>query len=90
MIVYFRSQFDKAVHDLEGWRLAYFIDIGLVGQANDEDAAAMRSFGALVQSFHRFGGNVIRHGPIDLTSQCDKAGVDTKFTGFPSEVKGIA
>ena len=59
MIVYFRSQLDKAVHDLKGWRLAHFIDIGLVGQANDEDAAAMRSFSVLVQSFHRFGGNVV-------------------------------
>ena len=84
-----RAESGEAVEQFEGRRLAHVIDIGLVGEAEDENPAAFDGFALVVEGDHGALDDVFGHRAVDLAGEFDEAGVNAEFAGFPGEIEGI-
>ncbi len=85
----FRAEGLEAVEELECRGFAHVIDIGLVGEAEEKDAAAFDGFPLIIESNHGALDHVFGHPAVDLAGEFDEAGVDAVFAGLPGEVEGV-
>ena len=69
--------------------LAVVVHVGLVGQAEDEDLAALDRLAVVVERLRDAVHDMLRHGGIDFARQLDEARVLAVFAGFPREIKRI-
>ena len=79
----------EAVEEFEGGGFAHVVDVGFVGEAEEEDAAAFDGFAVVVEGAHGAVDDVLGHGAVHLSGEFDEAGVHAEFAGFPSEVEGV-
>ena len=89
VIGHFCAEGLEAVEQLESGRLAHVVDVRLVGETKEKDAAAFHRFPCLVERNHGLVHDVFGHRAVDLAGELDEAGVDAEFLGFPGEVEGI-
>src|SRR5206468_11679567 len=73
----------------KGWRLAQVVDVSLVREAEEQNAAAVEWLLARIEGLGETVHDPLRHGCVDLAGQLDKARVLSVLAGFPSEVKRI-
>ena len=80
------AEFLEAIHEREGWRFTHVVDVGLVGETEQQDAAAVDGLGARVECLHGALDDVFRHGSVDLPGELDETCVHAEFAGFPREI----
>ncbi len=86
-------QFGAVVHelldDLGSGRFTDIIDIGLVRDAEHEDARATDGLGNLVQRFGHARDDITWHLRVDLASEFDELGRIAGLFGFPGEIERV-
>lgn len=89
VVVHRSAAFFEEVEERVGWRLPVIVHIGLVGQAEEEDAAAVYGLLHAVEGEHRLFHHVLRHGGVHLAGEFDEARVYAKLAGLPREVERV-
>src|SRR5207302_5201080 len=79
----------EQLHDLKRGRLARVVDVFLVGDSKQADAASLERFGFLIESLARSLHHIFRHGRINLARQLDEARMDAELTGYPRQVERV-
>src|SRR6185369_17033833 len=81
-------RFEQA-HDVECGALADVVDVRLVRDADDEDAAAVHRLSFFVECLRDLGNDVRRHLTIDLAGEIDEARLVVQRPHLPREVMRI-
>ena len=76
-------------HDVNGRRFAHIVNIALVRNAVDMDLRTLDRFRMIVQSILDLGDHKVRHLPVDVASQFDKARLNPGLLRFPGEIERI-
>ena len=74
VIVEVRATLLEQFHDFQGGRFTQIVDILFVGDAEDKQFRALRTFLVIVERRGDGVDNVIRHGGVHFAGQFDEAG----------------
>src|SRR5581483_11536389 len=70
--------------------LAHVADVGLVGDADDQDLRARERLpGAVVERLRDQRAAVVRHRLVHLAGQLDELGREVVLAGLPGQVEGV-
>src|SRR5690554_361160 len=86
---YVGAFFFQQRHDFHCWGFAGVVDVLLVGQGHDQDAAALDGLAVVIQGIGYLLHHPVGHVVVDFACQLDKAGIDAIFPGLPGEVEGV-
>lgn len=75
--------------DLGGGGFADVVDVGLIGDAEDEDAGVFEGLGVEVEGVGDLIDDVAGHGAVDFAGEFDEAGGEAELFGFEGEVEGV-
>src|SRR3989442_1040610 len=89
IIRYNRAPALQQLHDLECRRLAWVIDIFLVGHAKYANPAPLDRFFFVIEGVSDAVDDVLRHRGIDFAREFNEARMDAELARHPGQVKGV-